>query len=79
MFPFDPPENIRKPLVLGCFQGDQKGTSGRYGLSNDDLVKNIVKRLPLLRDDNFRKFSLSGTIYLFIYLFIFMRQLCCVL
>ena len=28
MFPFDPPENIRKPLV----QGDQKGTLGRKGL-----------------------------------------------
>ena len=32
MFPFDPPENIRKPLVF-CFQGDQKGTLGRKGLS----------------------------------------------
>ena len=32
MFPFDPPENIRKPLVFGCFQGDQKGTLGRKGL-----------------------------------------------
>ena len=33
MFPFDPPENIRKPLVFGCFQGDQKGTLGRKGLN----------------------------------------------
>ena len=32
MFPFDPPENIRKPLVFWCFQGDQKGTLGRKGL-----------------------------------------------
>ena len=32
MFPFDPPENIRKPLVFGCFQGDQKGTLERKGL-----------------------------------------------
>ena len=35
MFPFDPPENIRKPKVFGCFQGDQKGTLGRKGLTND--------------------------------------------
>ena len=27
MFPFDPPENIRKPL------GNQKGTLGRKGLN----------------------------------------------
>ena len=32
MFPFDPPENIRKPKVFRCFQGDQKGTLGRKGL-----------------------------------------------
>ena len=31
MFPFDPPENIRKPNVF-CFQGDQKGTLGTNGL-----------------------------------------------
>ena len=32
MFPFDPPENIRKALVFWCFQGDQKGTLARKGL-----------------------------------------------
>ena len=32
MFPFDPPENIRKPLVFWCFQGDQKETLERKGL-----------------------------------------------
>ena len=32
MFPFDPPENIRKPLVFWCFQGDQKGTFERKRL-----------------------------------------------
>ena len=26
MFPFDPPENIRKPCVFWCFQGDQQET-----------------------------------------------------
>ena len=29
MFPFDPPENIRKRLVFRYFQGDQKGTLGK--------------------------------------------------
>ena len=33
MFPFDPRENIRKPKVFCCFQGDQKGTLGRKGLN----------------------------------------------
>ena len=32
MFPFDPPENNRKPLVFCCFQGDQKGILGKKGL-----------------------------------------------
>ena len=32
MFPFDPPENIRKPLLFWCFQGDQKWTLRRNGL-----------------------------------------------
>ena len=35
MFPFDPPENIRKPKVFWCFQGDQKGTLGSKGLTVD--------------------------------------------
>ena len=34
MFPFDPPEKIRKPKVFRCFQGDQKGTLGSKGLSH---------------------------------------------
>ena len=32
MFPIDPPENNKKPLVFSCFQGDQKGILGRNGL-----------------------------------------------
>ena len=32
MFPFDPPENIRKPLVFWRFQRTLKGTLGRKGL-----------------------------------------------
>ena len=42
MFPFDPPENIRKPKVFGCFQGDQKGTLGRKGLTKTEEVKQIL-------------------------------------
>ena len=40
MFPFDSPENIRKPKVFCCFQGDQKGTLGRKELIND--LQNII-------------------------------------
>ena len=32
IFPFDPPRNIRKPLVFWCFQEDQKGISRRKKL-----------------------------------------------
>ena len=32
MIPFDLLENISKPKVFSCFQGDQKGTLGRKGL-----------------------------------------------
>ena len=28
----NPPENIRKPKVFWCFQGDQRGTLDRKGL-----------------------------------------------
>ena len=33
MFPFDPPEYIRKPSIFWCFQGGQKGTLERNGLN----------------------------------------------
>ena len=32
MFPFDLPQNIRKPLVFSCFQGEQKRTLERKRL-----------------------------------------------
>ena len=55
MFPFDPPENIRKPLVFWCFQGDQKGTLGRKGLrrlgsehASDEVVQGGVKIIELV-------------------------------
>ena len=38
-FPFDPPENIRKPLVLWCVQGDQKGILGGKELNKYSLKK----------------------------------------
>ena len=38
MFPFDPPENERKPKVFWRFQGDQKGTFGRNGLKVDNFL-----------------------------------------
>ena len=53
MFPFDPPENIRKPLVFGYFQGDQKGTLGRKGvivLRWDKILLRKTWQLILLRD-----------------------------
>ena len=34
MFPFHPSENIGKPKVFWCFQGDRKEILGREGLSN---------------------------------------------
>ena len=44
MFPFDPPEYIRKLKVFWCFQGDQKGTLGSKGL------KRIPTTGPFLGD-----------------------------
>ena len=38
MFPFDAPENIRKPKVLWCFQEDQKGILGRKGLNRKKVL-----------------------------------------
>ena len=32
IFPFDPPENIRKPKVIWCYQGNQRETLERKGL-----------------------------------------------
>ena len=35
MFPFDPPENIRKPGFL-MFSGESKGNIGKKGLMGND-------------------------------------------
>ena len=43
MFPFDPPENIRKPKVFWCFQGDQKGILGSKGLKKNLFWQNTEK------------------------------------
>ena len=45
MFPFDHPENIRKPKIFWCFQGDQKGTLGRKGLKFRKMLHNMVAAL----------------------------------
>ena len=37
MFPFHPPKNIRKPLILWRFQGDVKGTLAEKGLQQGTL------------------------------------------
>ena len=39
MLPFDHPENIGKPKVFSCFQGDEKGALGRKGLKS--LMANL--------------------------------------
>ena len=63
MFPIDPLENIRKPLVFWCFQGDQNGTLGSKWLNQTGIfcifynytkhcffifLKNVRKLLVLL-------------------------------
>ena len=42
MFPFDPPENIRKLKVFWCLQGDQNGTLGREGLNTAVHYHDII-------------------------------------
>ena len=53
MFPFDPPENIRKSLVFWCFQGDQKGILGRKGLRIRYFVKRILTIMVSAKPINF--------------------------
>ena len=49
MFSFDSPENIGKPKVIWCFQGDQKGPLGIKGLTqvpkknSESLSRNLPK------------------------------------
>ena len=50
MFPFDPPETIRKPLVFWCFEGDQKGTLGRKGLN--EMMEGEVWKNPYIEEIN---------------------------
>ena len=42
MFPFDSPENIRKPKVYCCFQGDKNGTLGRKVLNKLIISNHII-------------------------------------
>ena len=48
MFPFDPPENIRKLLGFWCFQRDQKGKLGRKGLNGWNTRGRISRHVELL-------------------------------
>ena len=41
MFPFDPPENIRKTKGFLMFQGDQKEKLGRIGLKSRQFHSNF--------------------------------------
>ena len=58
MSSFDPPENIKKPLVFWCFQGDQKGTLGKKGLKV--IYSNVISWFIrcILSDLHSKKFSL---------------------
>ena len=46
VLPFDPPENIRKPLVFWCFQVDQKGTLGRKRVMKSNIVEVVIQIVP---------------------------------
>ena len=48
MFSFDPPKNIGKPKVFGCFQGDQKGALGRKGLIKFGICLFAVSYISLI-------------------------------
>ena len=54
MFPFDPPEHIRKSKVFWWFQGDQKWALGRKRLrinqKNLENSKAKLKNSPFLDD-----------------------------
>ena len=48
MFTFDPPENVRKPLVFWRFQGNQSRTSRKKGLGILFMEKNFFDRNVLI-------------------------------
>ena len=55
MFPFDPPEVIRKPKDFLRFQGDQKGTLGRNGLMFTGVLATPLELITLQK----MKFSIT--------------------
>ena len=64
MFPFDPLENISKPLVFWCLQEDRKGILGRKGLIIISVSKTLLGSTSIFNfilrwNFNFSK-SLSG-------------------
>ena len=48
MFPSDPPENLKKPLLFRCFQGDQREALGRKRLRIKTALYALVKFLHKL-------------------------------
>ena len=71
MFPFDPPENIRKPLVFWCFQGDQIGTLGSKGLKQNNVTSTHeqVVNIYIAYEINLRLFGVDKDFALGNYLF----------
>ena len=68
MFPYDPPENIRKPKVFCCFQGDQKGTLGRKGLFAVFAINFEQISFLLVLFTTWKNFLFAGFSYIEIYL-----------
>ena len=69
MFPFDSPENIRKPKASRCFQGDQKGTLGRKGLFNLNFTYHTKLVPTLLRSQSSHTVSLITALLRFYFSF----------
>ena len=61
MFPFDPPENIRKPKVFWCFQEDQKETLREKRISTWDWIQKKTRNIQDTKESipNFASFISS--------------------
>ena len=59
IFPFDPPENIKKPKFFQCFWGDQTGTLGKKKLISRRSISNILLDLNSRVTRNFAKSNLE--------------------
>ena len=75
--PFCSPENIRKPLVFWCFQGNEKRTSGRKGLTNNlccNFFNETATRMSSLykqySENTFQFFSIRMSQFWFYFAFL---------